>query len=35
MSGDVEEFDALMDKAAEVNGTTPEQVSAIIKDMIL
>jgi len=34
-SGDTEEFDALMERAAETNGTTPEQVSAIIKDMVL
>ena len=34
-SGDADEFDALMEKAAEANGTSPEAVSSIIKDMIL
>ena len=34
-SGDSDEFNALMEKAAETNGTSPEAVSAIIKDMIL
>ena len=34
-SGDANDFDALMEKAAETNGTSPEAVSAIIKDMIL
>jgi hypothetical protein len=34
-SGDQDEFNALMEKAADVNGTSPEAVSAIIKDMVL
>ncbi len=34
-SGDADDFDALMEKAAETNGSTPEQMSAIIKDMVL
>lgn len=35
MSGDEYEYNALMEKAAEFNETTPEQVSAIIKEFIL
>jgi len=35
MSGDADEFDSLMERAAETNGTSPEAVSAIIKDMVL
>jgi hypothetical protein len=34
-SGDANEFQVLMDQAARTNGTTPEAVSAIIKDMVL
>jgi len=34
-SGDKEEFDSLLDKAAEQNGTSPEQVSAIINELFL
>lgn len=34
-SGDSDDFDSLMEQAAETNGTSPEAVSAIIKDMIL
>jgi len=33
MQGD--DFDQLMEDAALKNGTSPEQVSAIIRDMIL
>jgi len=35
MSGDADEFDSLMERAAETNGTSPEAMTAIIKDMIL
>jgi hypothetical protein len=35
IGGDSEEFDALMERAAEVNGTTPEQVGAIVNEMFL
>jgi len=35
MSGDADDFDALMERAAEVNGTSPEAMTAIIKDMVL
>lgn len=34
-SGDANELQALMEQAAKTNGTTPEAVSAIIKDMVL
>jgi hypothetical protein len=33
--GDAKEFEALMERAAKTNGTTPEAVSAIVKDMVL
>jgi len=34
-SGDADEFDSLMERAAETNGTSPEAMTAIIKDMVL
>ena len=34
-SGDQDEFNALMEKAADVNGTSPEAMTEIIKDMVL
>ena len=34
-SGDSNEFDTLMNRAAEANGTSPEAMSAIIRDMVL
>ncbi len=34
-SGDANELEKLMEQAAKTNGTTPEAVSAIIKDMVL
>jgi hypothetical protein len=34
-SGDAKAFEDLMNQAAKTNGTTPEAVSAIIKDMVL
>ncbi len=33
--GDAKEFEALMQRAAKTNGTTPEAVSAIVRDMVL
>ena len=33
--GDQEDFDSLMERAAKVNGTTPEQVGAIVNEMFL
>jgi hypothetical protein len=33
--GDAKEFETLMERAAKTNGTTPEAVSAIVKDMVL
>ncbi|MFI5390279.1 MAG: hypothetical protein ACHQYQ_02875 [Bacteriovoracales bacterium] len=33
--GDAKEFESLMESAAKTNGTTPEAVSAIVRDMVL
>ncbi len=35
LSGDQEDLNSLLDKAAEKNGTSPEQVSAIINELFL